>query len=98
MGTLVLFLLSMLLTVGLSGMSFIYLFIILKIFWLYHVACGILVPRPGIKPTPPTVEAWSLNHWTAREVPMYVLYYVWECSFYTQFSERSTLHLTVTSS
>ena len=34
-----------------------------------HVACGILVPRPGIEPRPPAVEAWSLNHWTAREVP-----------------------------
>ena len=22
-----------------------------------------------IKPVPPTVEAWSLNHWTTREVP-----------------------------
>ena len=35
-----------------------YLFI-----WLHHVACGILVPRPGIEPTPSALEAWSLNHW-----------------------------------
>ena len=21
-------------------------------------------------PTPPSVEAWSLNHWTTREVPV----------------------------
>ena len=28
-----------------------------------------LVPRPGIQPTPPAVEARSLNHWTARGVP-----------------------------
>ena len=33
------------------------------------VACGILVPQPGIKPVPPAVKAWSLNHWTAKEVP-----------------------------
>ena len=33
-----------------------------------QVVCGILVPRPGIEPVPPVVEAWSLNHWTAREV------------------------------
>ena len=33
------------------------------------MTCGILVPRPGIEPGPPAVEAWSLNHWTAREVP-----------------------------
>ena len=31
-------------------------------------ACGILVPRPGIEPAPPAVEAWSPNHQTAREV------------------------------
>ena len=38
------------------------------IFWPRHAACGILVPQPGIKPTPPALEAQSLNHWTAREV------------------------------
>ena len=32
------------------------------------MACGILVPGPGIEPAPPAVEAQSLNHWTAREV------------------------------
>ena len=32
-------------------------------------ACGILVPRPGVKPASPAVEARSLNHWTTREVP-----------------------------
>ena len=32
-------------------------------------ACGILVPQPGIKPTPPAVVAQIINHWTAREVP-----------------------------
>ena len=34
------------------------------------VACGILVPRLGIEPVPHASEAWSLNHWTAREVPL----------------------------
>ncbi|XP_057389546.1 zinc finger protein 320-like isoform X2 [Balaenoptera acutorostrata] len=34
-----------------------------------NTACGILVPRPGIEAAPPAVEAWSLNHWTTREVP-----------------------------
>ena len=33
-------------------------------------ACRILVPQPGIEPVPPAVEARSLNHWTAREVPI----------------------------
>ena len=35
----------------------------------HREACRILVPQPGVKPTPPAVEAWSLNHWTTREVP-----------------------------
>ena len=43
-------------------------FIFNFIFWLHPVTCGILVPRPGIEPVPPAVEARSLNHWTAREV------------------------------
>ena len=34
------------------------------------MACGILAPQPGIKPAPLAVEAWSLNHWTTREVPL----------------------------
>ena len=39
-------------------------------FWLYCTACGILVPRPGMEPVPPAVEARSPNHWTAREFPL----------------------------
>ena len=35
----------------------------------YHEACWILVPQPGIEPVPPAVEAWSLSHWAASEVP-----------------------------
>ena len=38
-------------------------------FWWHSVACRILVPQPGIEPSPPAVEAQSLNYWTAREVP-----------------------------
>ena len=37
---------------------------------LHGAACGILVPQPGIKSAPrPALEALSLNHQTAREVP-----------------------------
>ena len=32
-----------------------------------HSTRGILVPQPGIKPVPPPLAAWSLNHQTARE-------------------------------
>ena len=39
-------------------------------FWLHRVACGILVPRPGIQPGPHALEMKSLNPWTTREVPI----------------------------
>ena len=41
----------------------------LSFLWPCCTACGILVPRPGIEPTPPALEAWSPNHWMVREVP-----------------------------
>ena len=49
------------------GMNLFYPFFFF--YWLYCMACRILTPYPGIKPMPPEVEAWSLNHWTAREFP-----------------------------
>ena len=48
-------------------------------FGLYHVAYGILVPRPGIEPVLPAEETRSLNHCTAREV-----------QHYTHFKDRET--------
>ena len=38
-------------------------------FSLHRAACRILVPWPGMEPTPPAVEAQSPNYWTARQVP-----------------------------
>ena len=32
-----------------------------------------LVAWPGIEPGPPALGAWSLNHWTTREVPLYLI-------------------------
>ena len=32
------------------------------------MACGILVPQPGVKPAPFALEAQSFNHWTTGEV------------------------------
>ena len=46
------------------------------------MACGILVPQPGIESAPPPLEAqspnhWiirgSPNHWMAREVPKKII-------------------------
>ena len=58
---------------------FYFILLFYFIFWPLSAACGILVPRPGIEPTPPALEAESLNHWTAREVPLYTI------SFYVVF-------------
>ena len=44
--------------------------------WLCQVlvaAYGILVPWPGIEPRTPALGAWSLSHWTTREVPRNLL-------------------------
>ena len=38
--------------------------------WLHHAACRVLVPRSGIESMPPALGVQSLNHWTAREVPL----------------------------
>ena len=35
--------------------------------WPLCSTCGISLPRPGIEPLPPAVEAQSLNHWTTKE-------------------------------
>lgn len=34
------------------------------------MACGILGPRPGTEPMSPALETQSLNHCTAREIPL----------------------------
>ena len=34
------------------------------------VACGILVPQPGIEHAPPCIGRWSLNYWTTKDVPI----------------------------
>jgi len=34
------------------------------------MACEILIPQPEVELMPSAVEAWSLNHWTTREVPI----------------------------
>ena len=36
-----------------------------------------LFPWPGTEPEPPTLVAWSLSHWTSREVPYFILLLPW---------------------
>ena len=38
------------------------------------VVCEILVPQPGIKPMPSTVEAQNLSHWTTKGSPLEVIF------------------------
>ena len=47
--------------VGLLLWSFFFLI------WLPHMACRILVTRPGFEPPPLTASAQSPSHWTARD-------------------------------
>ena len=41
-------------------------------FLSWHMACRILVPWPGIEPRSTTVKALGPNHWTPREVPVFL--------------------------
>ena len=40
------------------------------LFWLHHMAFGILVPWLGIEPGSLAVKVASPNHWTTREFPI----------------------------
>ena len=49
-----------------------YLFyLLIQLCGFFDLHCGMrdLVPWPGIELGPPPLEAWSLSHWTIREVP-----------------------------
>ena len=53
-----------------SNIFFTHSIIFFFFFWPHWMACGILVPWPGVKSAPPAVEAWCPNHWTTREFPI----------------------------
>ena len=61
---------------GLRAQGFLSVFL----FWPCHEACGILVPRPGIEPLSPALEVQTVNHWTIREVLVFVCLVHWLCS------------------
>ena len=52
--------------------------------YIFSMVCGVLVLRPEIKPTPFALEVQSLNHWTAREIPEMIYFYLnlGSCSTY----------------
>ena len=37
---------------------------------IFSCSLWYLVPWPGTEPRPPALGAWSLSHWTTREVPI----------------------------
>ena len=53
-------------------------FCFMSLFWFFGLkACGVLGPRPGIKPISPCIGRQSLHGWTTREVP-HVLSLMWK--------------------
>ena len=46
---------------------FLYLFILLH--QVFSCSMWDLIPLPRIEPRPPALVAWSLSHWTTREIP-----------------------------
>ena len=61
---------AMLIFSGIIPTTFIFNFKYLFICLLLRCwACRLLAPPPGIEPSPPAVEAQSLNHWTTRKSP-----------------------------
>ena len=53
--------------VFIESVTILLLFYVLGLFG--HEACGILVPWPGIEPTPPAIEGEVLTTGPPREVP-----------------------------
>ena len=51
---------------------FLFLDLVISLHWILVAAwelLGLCSLRPGIEPRPPVLGAWSLSHWTTREVP-----------------------------
>ena len=61
-----------------NSASFWHQLVLFLVFWPCFTACKLLVHQPEIKPTPPSVEAQSLNHWTTREIPRHQFETVWD--------------------
>ena len=76
-----------------------YTFIIF-IFWLYHVACGILSSPTSDQIHTPSIEARSLNRWTTREVPWNYIYLLFIYAHFknaktSEYSIKKDLHLLI---
>ena len=66
--------------------------------WPHHMACGSFLPRDWAE-MPPAVEAWSLNHWTTKEVCIWVVYFILFSAYLEYFIKTFTnFNFLVTSS
>ena len=54
-----------------------------------HLSCSKwdLVPWPGTEPKPRALGAWSLNHWTTREVPDFFFFFCMKNQLLCQITE-----------
>ena len=53
-------------------MMVLFIMIFFLNFWLHPIACGTLVPQPGIEPALPALEVQRLHHWIPGEVTLMV--------------------------
>ena len=58
-----------------------------------HVACGILVPWPGMEPIPTTVGMQSFNRWTKKRSPciLFSFKHLWYLLFHIIFVYFNTV-------
>ena len=61
-------------TWGLQSSLQVWSFFSVAAFRIFSCAMWDLVPWPGIKAGPPALGAWSLSHWTTREVPEFFVF------------------------
>ena len=50
--------------------SYSCLFGVFFYFWVASCSMWDLSPPPGTEPEPLTLDTWSINHWTTKEVPI----------------------------
>ena len=60
---------------------FLVLIFIYLPFWPYHIAFGILVPRPEIKPGPLSVKELSPSHWATWEFLLFFFIFKYKSFF-----------------
>ena len=76
------------------------LFIQFATFWIFslfcHMACGILVPQPGIKLVPAALEGEVLTMGLKQESPTFCLNVLYLYIFHSlEFTKPSKMHLIV---